>query len=766
MEPTQSGLDDAWLRAFMAEHTEAHRVLMDVVRSHQAALAQRFYDTMMQDTQAAVFLSAQVVQDRLKPGMQQWLCAVLCSADLPAIQRVMAAQRHVGAVHARGDIPVFLVARGFRVIKQALFERLQASGLAPSALMACTLYANRLIDMAFEEMSEAFVHSHDSDVRVDEAFRLFSTGQNLALEREKQVSALLGWENSVYRFLSVSPQLDALTPLGQSAFGLWLQHKAPLIFDRTPEIELLMQKVRGVDQSLLAQSVLAAGTAPGFQEWTRGLHATVDQIRYLLQTLFDRLTDLEVGRDALTQLFNRRFLHTILRREIELHRETGHPFSVLMVDVDHFKRINDEHGHEAGDRVLQSLALMLLNKVRASDFVIRYGGEEFLVVLADADAQRAQAVAEKVRQHVERTPVPLSGEKSLTVTISVGLAAFDDHPDYQHLINRADQALYAAKAQGRNRCAVAARSRQRRPHAARGKRRARAQPKRTTPMNFNPIDGTKSTSRRTLLACWAATLLTPGLTLAQPAAPMFKLGIAPHTSARVILEMYQPLRLHLEKALGQPVEVVTAPNFTEFARRMLQQEYDLAVTTGHQARLAETDARYTPLLTYKADFRAVGLVAGHRKINKPADLRNKAVLGLSPTSLVTLWGRHWMDANGLSQPMRYVSASDSLAHLVLEERAELAFTSLANYQSLPREVQSQLRFLVISEPMAGRVYVLNSRHSARRTAIVQALDGFAQTEAGQAYFARYKLDGYRALKPGELQAMDPYAAEVRQSLKP
>ncbi|GAB4217763.1 MAG: hypothetical protein Fur007_20860 [Rhodoferax sp.] len=72
------------------------------------------------------------------------------------------------------------------------------------------------------------------------------------------------------------------------------------------------------------------------------------------------------------------------------------------------------------------------------------------------DAQRAQAVAEKVRQHVERTPVPLSGEKSLTVSISLGLAAFDDHPDDQHLINRADQALYTAKAQGRNRCAVAA----------------------------------------------------------------------------------------------------------------------------------------------------------------------------------------------------------------------------------------------------------------------------------------------------------------------
>jgi phosphonate transport system substrate-binding protein len=83
-----------------------------------------------------------------------------------------------------------------------------------------------------------------------------------------------------------------------------------------------------------------------------------------------------------------------------------------------------------------------------------------------------------------------------------------------------------------------------------------------------------------------------------PAQESFILGVAPHTSARVILEMYQPLRLHLEKSLGNPVEVVTAPDFNEFARRALAQEYDLAITTGHQARLLQTDANYLPLLTY------------------------------------------------------------------------------------------------------------------------------------------------------------------------
>jgi phosphonate transport system substrate-binding protein len=264
-------------------------------------------------------------------------------------------------------------------------------------------------------------------------------------------------------------------------------------------------------------------------------------------------------------------------------------------------------------------------------------------------------------------------------------------------------------------------------------------------------------------------LLASGLLLACSAQAqkqeVFRLGIAPHTSARVILEMYQPLRLHLEKALGMPVEVVTAPDFTEYARRMMHQDYDLAVTTGHQARLAQTDANYSPMVTYSADFRAIAVVAASGPLNTPKDLTGKPVLGLSPTSLVTLWGQHWLKQNGLTQLPRYVSASDSVVHMVLEGQAAAAFTSMANYQSLPRELQSKLRFLAISDRMAGRVYMLNQSQSARKLVIEAALQSFADSAAGKAYFAKYSLDGMRKLKAKELEAMDPFAAEVRKTLK-
>ena len=273
---------------------------------------------------------------------------------------------------------------------------------------------------------------------------------------------------------------------------------------------------------------------------------------------------------------------------------------------------------------------------------------------------------------------------------------------------------------------------------------------------------TSTLSRRLLLSL--ALSLTSLAALAQTPA-VFKLGIAPHTSARVILEMYQPLRAQLEKALGVPVEVVTAPDFTEFARRMLHQEYDIAVTTGHQARLAQTDGEYSPLLTYSADFRAVALVAGASKFKTAKDLIGKPVLGLSPTSLVTLWGQHWMKQNGNPDPLRYVSASDSVARLVLSGEAAAGFTSLANYQSLNRDLQSQMRFLVISDPMAGRVYMLNKRQASRRDQIDATLTAFGASAEGKAYFEKYKLEGYRKLKPKELEAMEPYAREVRASLQ-
>jgi phosphonate transport system substrate-binding protein len=124
-----------------------------------------------------------------------------------------------------------------------------------------------------------------------------------------------------------------------------------------------------------------------------------------------------------------------------------------------------------------------------------------------------------------------------------------------------------------------------------------------------------------------------------------------------------------------------------------------------------------------------------------------------------------MKQSGNPDTLRYVSASDSVGRLVLSGEAAAGFMSLANYQSLSRELQEQLRFLVISDPLAGRVYMLNKRQVTRKEQIDAALAGFAGSAEGRVYFEKYKLEGYRKLKPKELELMEPYAKEVRASLQ-
>ncbi|NHC08214.1 phosphonate transport system substrate-binding protein [Azonexus fungiphilus] len=257
-----------------------------------------------------------------------------------------------------------------------------------------------------------------------------------------------------------------------------------------------------------------------------------------------------------------------------------------------------------------------------------------------------------------------------------------------------------------------------------------------------------------------------GITAWAGPARAFSIGVAPHSSARLIIGMYQPLRQHLERTLGQPVEIVTAPDFTEFARRAMQGRFDLVITTGHQARLLQTDAGYLPLLTYQAEFRAVALVPRDSPVRTHADLDGATVFGLSPASLVTLWGEHWLHRNGIrGTSMRYVSAADSIAQLLLKGEGKLAFTSLANYQNLPPGIQSQLLIFDESLSMAGRVYLLNQRHGNRREDIEKALWRFAETPEAAEYFAQHKLKGYRRLAHRELNEMEPYANEVRKQLK-
>jgi diguanylate cyclase (GGDEF)-like protein len=156
----------------------------------------------------------------------------------------------------------------------------------------------------------------------------------------------------------------------------------------------------------------------------------------------------EASTDALTRLDSRRQLEARLIEEVEFARRHGVPLSVIMVDVDHFKKINDGHGHQAGDEVLAEVARILRETVRKYDVCARYGGEEFTVVLPETHLSGAQVVAENIRRRVEGA---LFARERIPVTVSLGIAEFPLHANTpEGLLRKADKALYEAKAAGRN----------------------------------------------------------------------------------------------------------------------------------------------------------------------------------------------------------------------------------------------------------------------------------------------------------------------------
>jgi diguanylate cyclase (GGDEF)-like protein len=179
----------------------------------------------------------------------------------------------------------------------------------------------------------------------------------------------------------------------------------------------------------------------------RALEAKVSE-NELLQA---RLRE-QVLRDPLTGLHNRRYLFEIAPGLVELARQQRQPLSVVLIDLDHFKMLNDGHGHAAGDLVLQKLATMLTSHLRRQDIACRYGGEEFVVVMPDLDGEQASTIVERVLEALGRERVESRGRVLPRASFSAGVACFPAHGDrLEQLLGRADKALYRAKEAGRSR---------------------------------------------------------------------------------------------------------------------------------------------------------------------------------------------------------------------------------------------------------------------------------------------------------------------------
>ena len=202
------------------------------------------------------------------------------------------------------------------------------------------------------------------------------------------------------------------------------------------ELQIFIHKITALDMSLAIETYHVA------------------QVRTLEESL-DRAEDkqnqlrIEASTDALTGLYNHEHILSTLRSTLEDDALAGKPTSVMMADLDHFKEINDTHGHPVGDKVLMEVSQRLGTAVRNFDCLGRYGGEEFLIVLKNTSLSTALSVAERVREHISAGPVSLHGIM-VDVTVSIGVAVVQPGDEADNLVSRADEALYEAKSAGRN----------------------------------------------------------------------------------------------------------------------------------------------------------------------------------------------------------------------------------------------------------------------------------------------------------------------------
>ena len=157
----------------------------------------------------------------------------------------------------------------------------------------------------------------------------------------------------------------------------------------------------------------------------------------------------QANTDSLTGLFNRRSYFLSMKKEISRYERQQRPFSLLLMDIDHFKKVNDSFGHSRGDVVLQKLAKILQETAREQDIVARTGGEEFSILLPEAKKEEAKVMAERIRETVSKSEMG-SQEIEIQITISIGVAEILPGEDVDAIYNRADLALYRAKAKGRN----------------------------------------------------------------------------------------------------------------------------------------------------------------------------------------------------------------------------------------------------------------------------------------------------------------------------
>jgi diguanylate cyclase (GGDEF)-like protein len=251
--------------------------------------------------------------------------------------------------------------------------------------------------------------------------------------------------------LSEQISIEEVANQSEGKLPSWAREQLPKSITQT--FDFVLVPVITDDAVIALMRLSRPSKKPFTADELRFLEAVANQTALALERvkLIAFLENLSIT-DALTGIANRRHFEWRLSEEIERARRYKYPLSTLMLDLDHFKQVNDNYGHQIGDIVLQQVAQRLRRILRRTDFLARYGGEEFIVLAPQTPADRALILAERLRQVIAESPIPVADNLQIHITISIGVAVFPNHAQNENeLVRAADAALYKAKQMGRNR---------------------------------------------------------------------------------------------------------------------------------------------------------------------------------------------------------------------------------------------------------------------------------------------------------------------------
>lgn len=411
--------------------------------------AKSFYKVLLNDRSTKRFLTNNLIQDHLHNELKSWLWETLTAKENDdARLDVVARQHDVGSAHARVEVPMTLVNSAMLVIKEVIMEKLaEQTSIDANEKLEFTILINKLLDASLNIVNESYLEDRVSYERRAQEFRSNTSAHEAAIELERVKGSMLAWMG---RFMTdmVTGNISKDCDIAHLEFALWIRHK--LVY--TSNSDKLVEKA----QTILVEMEEALGQIckadqEQRQQLAMNLNKLTNECSWVLSQISEMNVESAAREDALTSLIERRFLNPILQSETHLSLKTQQPYTLMMLDIDNFKKINDIHGHQSGDKVLTSVGHLLKRSLRVTDYAFRYGGEEFLIVMPETSLDSAKLAAEKILNRVRELDVVLDNERCLKTTISIGLAEFDKHPDYEYVIKKADEKLYQAKHNGKDR---------------------------------------------------------------------------------------------------------------------------------------------------------------------------------------------------------------------------------------------------------------------------------------------------------------------------